>query len=718
VPRARRTAVLLLIGAAVLAAACSSAGSSSPATPSTPTAALPGAIPTVGLLHVVTPTSGGDRTPYLADAAGRQVVLRGVAVVGLQDVAYPGAGDGPALFPVDPSAYDGTCPAASALVPQPPLCEVEASTPAYRQSTAPASGDDFAQMRALGYDAVRLVLNWSQLEPTPGNYSTTYLDRVAQVVSWAGQQGISIILDMHQDQYSRYILPEPASKGSATCPPSGGSDGAPAWAVFTDGKPACAFEGQAALNPASSAAFENFWDNHPVAGPKGESPGTGLEDHYIGALAALADRFEDDPTVIGYEIMNEPQEGSLSAVPIGNLYQASATQLYPFYKRVIEALTGVRDGLPTCPASDPTSTRCAYPQQAHVDRQSVFYEPFADRNEIDFSPQASVPFSSYPDLVYAPHIYTHAFTLDQFIGYPATDSPYPPSYTFGYQTADYEAQAMHSAVFVTEYGADAGSDSYLLTGETAAQDATETSSTLWAWKGLSDQQSSCWCVRWQQSSYNTTSNGTAGSGDPDAAPSPDDQLIPSRGAITSRVWPRATAGTLGAYRFVPGTAGTAGTAGSTPEFAMVATDASGVAPGDRGAETDVYIPGTVTGPVEVGGAARLDAVTTAPDGSRTAWVEPTGADPSGMGATDASAVGRYTVTVGTPGPATISLLSQVEASAADPLPPISEVQARQTAEAALAQAAQSQDPSIRAKAALADELASLLLGPTDPTAGS
>lgn len=151
---------------------------------------------------------------------------------------------------------------------------------------------------------------------------------------------------------------------------------------------------------------------------------------------------------------------------------------------------------------------------------------------------------------------------------------------------------------------------------------------------------------------------------------------------------------------------------------MVATDASGVAPGDRGAETDVYIPGTVTGPVEVGGAARLDAVTTAPDGSRTAWVEPTGADPSGMGATDASAVGRYTVTVGTPGPATISLLSQVEASAADPLPPISEVQARQTAEAALAQAAQSQDPSIRAKAALADELASLLLGPTDPTAGS
>ena len=100
-----------------------------------------------------------------------------------------------------------------------------------------------------------------------------------------------------------------------------------------------------------------------------------------------------------------------------------------------------------------------------------------------------MPFSSYPDLVYAPHVYTHAFTLDQFLGYPAQDSPYPPSYTFGYQTAEYEAQAMHSAVFTTEYGADAGSDPVPAHRRDRGAGRHATSSTLWAWKGLSDQQS-------------------------------------------------------------------------------------------------------------------------------------------------------------------------------------------------------------------------------------
>ena len=53
--------------------------------------------------------------------------------------------------------------------------------------------------------------------------------------------------------------------------------------------------------------------------------------------------------------MNEPQPGSLGSLPAANGYQASSQELYPFYTRAIEALTGVRDGLPTCPASAPTS---------------------------------------------------------------------------------------------------------------------------------------------------------------------------------------------------------------------------------------------------------------------------------------------------------------------------------------------------------------------------
>jgi endoglycosylceramidase len=650
----------------------------------------------VGFVHVVVPrgANGAAATPYLADSFDRRVILRGVAVVGLQDVAYPGANAGPALFPVSPAAYDGKCPAATARIPQPPLCEVEASEPAYQQSTAPGSGDDFAEMRSLGFDMVRLVLNWSQLEPTPGHYSTVYVDRVAQVVGWAQQQGISVILDMHQDQYSRYILPgHSTTVAGLSCASSGGSDGAPKWAVFTSGKPACAIDGQSALNPAASAAFAAFWANHTVPGPAGQSPGTGLQDHYIGALATLARRFQNDPAVIGYELMNEPQPGSLASIPLPNLYTASTKDLYPFYQRAIEALTGVRDGLPTCPASTPTSldNRCAYPALAHATRQLMVYEPLAYRNLVDFSPQVSVAFSSYPNLVYAPHVYTHTFTVDQFIGYPADSSPYPPSYTFGYQTAEAEAQAMHAAIVVTEYGAASSTDGSVLSAETAAQEDTLVSgSTLWAWKGLAKTAGSCWCVRWQRSSYATTADGTAGSGNPKAPVSRSDALITSRQQLMDRVWPRSVAGTLLAYRYSP----------TTRSFAMVA-QSPGVEAG-RAHDTVVYVPATVSGSVAVTGGAALVADVRAPDGSRLLYVAPTGLS---------SGSARYQVTVGAGGK---SVAAAVTNLATTPLAPISEPQARAVALQALASAEASTNPQIKKNAALAGALSTLLLGSTDP----
>jgi len=674
--------------------------------PAARAAAAPSAstgVPGLGFLHVVTPVSGPDRTPYLADASGREVLLHGAAAVGMEDVAYPRANGRPALFPVSPSAYDGRCPPASALVPQPPLCEVQAARSAFAQSTAPGSGDDFAQMRSLGFDVVRLVLNWSQLEPTPGTYSATYLARVAQVVGWARQQGIYVILDMHQDQYSRYILPADTKSAPAGCTPSGGSDGAPAWAVQTDGKAGCALYGIDELNPAESQAFFNFWDNAPVPAPATHAPGSGLQDHYIGALAALARRFEHDPAVLGYELMNEPQPGSNGALPAGNGYDASTQELYPFYTRAVEALTGVRDGRPTCPTAQPTSLSdsCAYPQLASVVRQQIFFEPIAYRNLIDFSLQVSAPFSSYPNLVFAPHVYTYAFTIEQeLLGLPAKPGGFPPDFTFGYQTAQAEAQAMHAAVFVTEFGDSSSTDSTILANELAAQDATQTGGTVWAWKGLARTPGTCWCARWQHSSYQTTSNGTPGKGNPRRAPSPNDRQIASRLHYLARVWPVATAGQLGAYAFDP----------ATGSFAMVATAAGGLTRGDRQTDTVVAIPATVHGTVRVSGAAALDAVVTRPDGNRLAFVTPV-IPPS----SDAVAPPRYGVTVG---PASAALRAMVAAEADNPPAPIAEPQARALALAALDAEAQSPDPSVRSTAQLVQGLAGIVLGTSDPTSAS
>lgn len=679
-------------------AACAAAALAVPLASAAPAGASAPTMPPLTFLHVVTPASGPDRTPYLADATGRDVLLHGAAAVGMEDVAYPNANGGPALFPVAPSAYDGSCPKASPLIPQPPLCEVQASTPAFAQSTAPASGNDFAQMRALGFDAVRLVLNWSQLEPKPGTYSATYLNRVAQVVGWARQQGIYIILDMHQDQYSRYIVPASKSSAPSGCTPSGGGDGAPKWAVLADGKPGCALFGINELNPAESAAFTNFWQNAKVGASRGQAPGAGLQDHYIGALAALAQRFENDPSVLGYELMNEPQPGSLGSTPAANGYTSSSQDLYPFYKRAIEALTGVRDGLPTCPTSAPTSltNACAYPQLASVHRQQIFFEPLAYRNLVDFSLQVSAPFSDYPNLVFAPHVYTYAFTIEQeLLGLPAQPGGFPPDFIFGYQTAAAEAQAMHSAVFVTEFGDSSSTDPTILSNELDAQDATQTGGTLWAWKGLAQTPGACWCTRWQYSSYQTTANGTPGKGNPKAAPSAADRLIASRQQQLMRVWPVATAGRLGAYAYDP----------ATRSFALSAVSTGAGRRGDYGSDTEISIPSTVHGAVTVAGSAALDAVVTRPDGSRLAFVTT-----KAPGVTSATAA-QYAVTVGA---ASASLRDHVEELALNPPAPISEPAARAMAEGALQTEAQSPDASIRSTAQLIEGLAAIVLGTSDP----
>ena len=540
------------------------------------------ALPWLSVAH-----PAGQR-PQLVDPEGRTVILRGVNVVGVEDDFYTtpsGAEPGPApVFPIATAAYDGTCPAMTHTAGEAPVCEVEAGLPEYEQSTDPASHDDLAQMRALGFNFIRLAVSWSQLEPTPGRYSPAYLDRIAQVVGWARQQGIYVLLDMHQDAYSRFTPGTAPVNAAPLVGPSPESpnhaDGAPPWAVLADGVPAEAPGGVAEFNSYVEAAFTSFWINRVPPAPQGRAPGAGLQDHYIGAMAALAGRFGNDSTVVGYEIMNEPLPGFIPPAAF------STTELYPFYARVISALTG---------------TGGAYRDLGtHIRRQSFFFEPMAVRNLEDAPDQVAVPFSSYPDLVYAPHTYTHVFTADAEAGVPPRQSPYPVSYDQAYQVADAEARSMHAALISGEYGNSAGEDDVVLRGETAAQDAAMVGSTLWAWKGscapgASPRQcSDIWSVY---------------AGDPATPPAQNLGLIPTRVKFLSRIYPQAAAGTLESFGYDP----------DHRRFTMTATsDTSGAAP------TVIFVPAGVTGTVVVHGAARPAQLVAEPDGTRRVLVYPTG----------------------------------------------------------------------------------------------
>jgi len=165
---------------------------------------------------------------------------------------------------------------------------------------------DYARMVDWGFNAVRLLIFWSHLEPAEGVFDEAYLDRVEERVGWARSHGLYVILDMHQDVYGRKFL----------------SDGAPAWAARDDGFP---YEQTSPwwanyLSPAVCAAFSHLWND------------ADLQQHYIDVWSRVARRFAGNPAVIGYDLMNEPYFGNES------LFSFEADKLHPFYGSVLAAI--------------------------------------------------------------------------------------------------------------------------------------------------------------------------------------------------------------------------------------------------------------------------------------------------------------------------------------------------------------------------------------------
>src|SRR5262245_41177487 len=68
-------------------------------------------------------------------------------------------------------------------------------------TTFPLTEDDAERMATIGWSAVRLLLSWSRVEPTPGEYDERYLDEVEAAVDLLARHRIYTILDLHQDAW-------------------------------------------------------------------------------------------------------------------------------------------------------------------------------------------------------------------------------------------------------------------------------------------------------------------------------------------------------------------------------------------------------------------------------------------------------------------------------------------------------------------------------------
>jgi endoglycosylceramidase len=185
----------------------------------------------------------------------------------------------------------------------------------YEPAAAGFGSQAATSLAADGFDVVRLGVIYGAVEPEPGVFSASYVASIKRTVAELAAHGVYTLLDFHQDQMSTGF----------------GGEGFPAWSVETDGLAVqrFAFPSGYTSSPALDAAFDNFWANRPGPG------GVGLQVRYAAAWRYVAARFAGDPSVLGYDVINEPWPA-----------QSTDAQLGAFYARVITAIRGVdRDHL-------------------------------------------------------------------------------------------------------------------------------------------------------------------------------------------------------------------------------------------------------------------------------------------------------------------------------------------------------------------------------------
>ncbi len=233
---------------------------------------------------------------------------------------------------------------------------------------------DAQRMAKLGFNIVRLGVIWEGLEPgtAPPNdpaicsagpprdphqfnaaVARAYLAKVARTINLLGRYHIYTLLDMHEDVYSSEF----------------GGEGAPPWAVCTDGQPVGTLAGRWSNtynDPALRTAVQHFWTNDVVGDLQGE---------YDRVWQTVARYFSHNPWIVGYDPINEPFTRDLTPTSAPPGSPLVAGHLECFYTGTAHPGLSFLDGTTlNCPPDDPSQGLIRKIQAADP-HHLVFFEP-------------------------------------------------------------------------------------------------------------------------------------------------------------------------------------------------------------------------------------------------------------------------------------------------------------------------------------------------------
>jgi endoglycosylceramidase len=245
----------------------------------------------------------------------------------------------------------------------------------YKVGSGEPSGDGFdnddaAFLAANGFNAVRVGIIWSDLEPEPGVFDAAYLNSVEQTVQTLGNNGIYSIIDFHQDAYSSAF----------------GGEGAPAWATETNGASnvSLPFPYNEFFDPAETQAWDSFWSNADAPN------GLGLEDNYSQMLEYVANAFNGNPDVAGFELMNEPSPGSETLGTLFGSPSFDTQELNPFYDQGADAIRAADPSTPIFYEPNVLFSTGVPTQLGTVDATGTVFS-FHDYCEFDLGPLGCIP---------------------------------------------------------------------------------------------------------------------------------------------------------------------------------------------------------------------------------------------------------------------------------------------------------------------------------------